>query len=198
MRGARAGRWTILLSSAMMLASASVAFTPRSDAAAAAMIEPARTSVEFTVDAVGWPRTKGRFTSFSGRIAVDLDRPDTSSVAFRVAANSIDVGSDALDRFLRGAAFLDVAHFPDITFASTKVVKIDDKHARISGDLTLRGVARPFAVDVEVAPDQERRQIHLRATGVLHRLEYGLNAGFPAVSNDINLIISTDAEARGS
>jgi polyisoprenoid-binding protein YceI len=197
MRGAPTGHWIAGLP-AIVLALPIYATTPRSVAATATTIDPTHTSIEFTVDAIGWPRTKGRFTSFSGRIAVDLERPDSSSVAFRVAANSIEAGSDALDRFLRGGAFLDAGHFPDITFTSTKVLKIDDTHARISGDLTLHGVARPFTVDVEAERDQDRRQIHLHATGVLHRLEYGLNAGFPAVSNDVNLIISTDAEARGS
>jgi polyisoprenoid-binding protein YceI len=191
-------RWLALLSPAMVLVLAIPGFIPRSNAAAATTIDPSHTRLEFAVEAIGWRRTTGRFTDFSGRIAVDLERPDASSVAFRVAAKSVDVGSDAFDKYLRGDAFFDVAHYPDITFTSTAVLKLDERHARVAGDLTLRGVARPFTVDVEVAPSPDPRRLHLRATGVVHRREYNMSAGFPAISNDVDLIITTDAEANGS
>jgi len=162
-------------------------------AAATTPIEPSRTSVEFVVDGVGWPRTKGRFTAFSGKIAVDLKRPETSSVSFRVAAKSVDVGSPSFDDFLR-ETFFDVAEHPDITFVSSAVEKLDDRHARVTGDLTLRGVTRPFTVNVEVGRAGNQRRLDFRATGIVHRLEFGMNAGFPAISNDVDLIITTGAE----
>jgi polyisoprenoid-binding protein YceI len=179
---------------------AALLFSPLFEAGAAVSpIDPSRTSVEFVVDGVGWPRTKGRFNSFSGRIAVDLQKPEASSVAFLVAAESIDVGSPAFDDYLRGDAFFDVAHFPEITFVSTRVEKLDDRHARVTGDLTLRGVTRPLAVDVEVdgAKGREKSRLRFRATAVVHRLEFGMNAGFPVISNDVDLVIATEAEAGG-
>jgi polyisoprenoid-binding protein YceI len=179
---------------------AALLFSPLFEAGAAvAPIDPSRTSVEFVVDGVGWPRTKGRFNSFSGRIAVDLQKPEASSVVFLVAAESIDVGSPAFDDYLRGDAFFDVAHFPAITFVSTRVEKLDDRHARVIGDLTLRGVTRPLAVDVEVdgAKGREKSRLRFRATAVVHRLEFGMNAGFPVISNDVDLVIATEAEAGG-
>jgi polyisoprenoid-binding protein YceI len=164
-------------------------------AATATSIDPSRTSVEFIVDGVGWPRTKGRFTAFSGKIAVDLRRPEASSVSLRVNAKSIEVGSPSFNDYLRGDAFFDVAQFPEIIFVSTAVEKIDDSHARVSGDLTLRGVTHPFTVDVEIERpgEQNKGRLNFRATGIVHRLEFGMNAGFPAISNDVDLIITTQA-----
>jgi polyisoprenoid-binding protein YceI len=164
--------------------------------AAASSIDPSRTVVEFVVDGVGWPQTHGRFKSFSGRISVDLQRPEASSVTFRVAARSIDVGSTSFEDYLRGDAFFNVAQFPDITFVSTKVEKVDDRHASVTGDLTLRGVTHPFTVNVEIdrSSAHDRGRLRFRATGVLHRLEFGMNGGFPAISNDVDLIIATEAE----
>jgi polyisoprenoid-binding protein YceI len=159
-------------------------------------IDPSSTHVQFLVAAIGWPPTKGSFNSFSGKIAVDLKKPEASSVVFRVAAQSIDVGSASFDAYLRGDAFFDVARYPDITFVSDRVEKVDDHHARVSGDLTLRGVTRPFTVDVAVeSATGERGRLRFRAIGTVHRLEFGMNAGFPAISNDVDLIISTEAEA---
>ncbi|HXW20364.1 MAG TPA: YceI family protein [Roseiarcus sp.] len=184
---------------AAMLAAAGLAISGEQiRAAIAAPIDPSRTSIEFIVDGVGWPRTKGRFTVFSGKITVDLRRPEASGVSFRVAAKSIDVGSSSFADYLRGDAFFDAARYPEITFVSTAVEKIDDRHARVSGDLTLRGVTHPFTVDVEVdhAGAQDNDRLNFRATGTVHRLEFGMNAGFPAISNDVDLIISTEAAAE--
>ncbi len=162
----------------------------------ASSIDPSHTSIEFFVDAIGWPRTKGSFSSFSGRIAVDLSRPDESSVVLKVAAKSVDVGSRSFDDYLCGDAFFDISRYPEISFVSNRVEKLDEHHARVSGDLTLRGVTRPFAVDVAVegAAGGEASRLRFRATGILHRLEFGMNAGFPAISNDVDLVISTEAE----
>jgi polyisoprenoid-binding protein YceI len=189
----------ISLRRAATLALSALLCAPTS-AATTSSIDPGRTSVEFVVDGIGWPRTKGRFNSFSGRIAVDLQRLDASNVVFRVAAKSIDVGSPSFDDYLRGDAFFDVAHFPDITFASNKVEKLDESHARVTGDLTLRGVTRPFTVDVELEGNDKREKglLQFRATGTVHRLEFGMNAGFPAISNDVDLIIATEAKAEAA
>jgi polyisoprenoid-binding protein YceI len=187
-RGLSAGRSMLTLILATMLIPSEGA-----QAVSGTLIDPSRTSVEFIVDGVGWPRTKGRFTAFSGKIAVDLKRPEASSVYFRVAAKSVDVGSPSFDDYLRDA-FFDVADHPDITFVSTSVEKVDDRRARVTGDLTLRGVTRPFTVNVEVGRAANQRRLDFHATGVVHRLEFGMNAGFPAISNDVDLIISTGAE----
>jgi polyisoprenoid-binding protein YceI len=138
------------------------------------------------------------FHAFSGKIAVDLRRPEASNVSFRVGAKSIEVGSPSFDDYLRGDAFFDVAQYPEITFVSTAVEKVANNHARVSGDLTLRGVTHPFTIDVEIerssAPNEDR--LDFRATGIVHRLEFGMNAGFPAIGNDVDLIISTQVPAE--
>src|SRR5271163_4730707 len=83
-------------------------------AAANWRIDPARTHIAFAIDAVGYPRTHGQFRQFAGRISVDLDHPDRSSVAFHVQSQSVDVGSSPFDDYLRSAAFPDTTHYPSI------------------------------------------------------------------------------------
>src|SRR5271157_968411 len=102
-------------------------------------IDPARTQIAFAIDAVGYPRTEGRFRRFEGRIAIDFDRPEKSAVAFHVQSDSVDVGSSSFSDYLTSAAFLDADHFPSIDFVSTSVKRIGDAAVRVSGDLTLLG-----------------------------------------------------------
>ena len=164
------------------------------DAAANWRIDPARTHIAFAIDSVGYPRTRGQFDQFTGRISVDLDHPDRSNVTFHVQSRSVDVGSTPFDDYLRSAAFLDAARFPSIDFVSNSVAKIDDHTVRVTGDLTLLGVTRPLSVDVAV----ERKtagsgaRLAFMAKTSINRLDFGMNSGFPLVSRDVELVISSE------
>ena len=59
---------------AVVAAAACLLLHPLRAGAASWRIDPARTVIAFAIDAVGYPRTEGRFTTFDGRIAVDFDR----------------------------------------------------------------------------------------------------------------------------
>ncbi len=160
-------------------------------------IDPAHTNIGFVVDGVGWPRTKGTFKDFNGKIAIDFDHPAASHVAFQVAAKSVDVGSASFNDYLRTDAFFDVTRYPTITFTSTHVEKVNDHHAQVTGDLTLRGVTHPVVIEVDVnRKDNSDSKVNFRATGIVHRLEFNMNAGFPAISNDVDLVVTTEALAE--
>ena len=164
-------------------------------AAANWTINPSRTHIAFDIDAVGYPRTHGEFHKFEGKIAVDLANAAASRVSFHVASASVDVGSSAFADFIRGPAMLDVQKFPAIDFASTKVEKLDEHRVRVVGDLTLLGVTHPLDVDVDVERQGENGHGRLGfvAKAVIHRLDFGMNSGFPVISNDVDLVISSEA-----
>src|SRR5271166_2274655 len=130
-------------------------------AAAAAnwRIDPARTQIAFAIDAVGYPRTEGKFRRFEGRISIDFEHPDKSGVAFHVQSGSVDVGSASFSDYIRSVAFLDSAKYPSIDFDSTSVQRINDHTVRVSGELTLLGVTRPLSVDVTVARRYPQRLV---------------------------------------
>ncbi len=157
-------------------------------------IDPSRTHIAFAIDAVGYPRTHGQFRLFAGRISVDLDHPDKSKVAFHVQSQSVDVGSTSFDDYLRSVAFLDAARFPSIDFVSSSVEKVDDHTVRVTGELTLLGVTRPLSVDVAVQPERSGGQrLDFLAKTSIDRLAFGMNSGFPLVSRDVELVISSAA-----
>ena len=53
------------------------------------------------------------------------------------------------DGHLRSADFFDAANHPAMTFRSTRVEALPNGHGRLIGDLTIRGVTREVALDVE-------------------------------------------------
>jgi polyisoprenoid-binding protein YceI len=169
----------------------------RAPAAASAnyRIDPARTHIAFAIDAVGYPRTRGEFRQFAGRISVDFDHPDRSNVTFHVQSQSVDVGSPSFDDYLRSTAFLDAAHFPSIDFASNSVEKVNDHTVRVTGDLTLLGVTRPLSVDVAVQHEGSGggERLEFLAKTSIDRLAFGMNSGFPLISREVQLVISSEA-----
>jgi polyisoprenoid-binding protein YceI len=158
-------------------------------------VDPAHTRIIFVIDAVGWPQTKGQFTNFQGKIAIDFDNPHASSVSFKVAANSVDVDSSSFNDFLRGKPFFDVAKYPYISFVSTLVEKADARHAHVTGNLTLLGVTKPVSLDVEV--DRKLagagQRVGFKATGTIDRREFGMNTGYPVISEAVHLTVTTEA-----
>ncbi|MFZ4531718.1 MAG: YceI family protein [Alsobacter sp.] len=157
-------------------------------------IDRDRTQIRFSIDAIGWPTTRGTFRSFSGRIAVDIDNPSRSDVRFEVASGSIDTGSATLDDYIKGAAFLNAARFPTISFVSTDVSKLDDRTARIEGDMTLLGVTRPVALTV-VVQRMAGARVGLAASGIIRRSQFGMVSGQPLILDDINLTVTTETIA---
>jgi polyisoprenoid-binding protein YceI len=175
----------------VLAASAPGDASPRSSWA----IDPARTHISFSIDAIGYPRTEGEFHRFDGHIAIDFEHPDLSRVSFAVETQSVDVGSTSFSDFLRGAAFLDSARFSRIEFASTAVEKIDERDVRVTGDLTMLGVTRPLTVDVEVGrpAGQTRGRLGFTARARIDRLGFGMNSGYPLISRDVDLVVASEA-----
>jgi polyisoprenoid-binding protein YceI len=158
-------------------------------------IDPVGARISFSIDAVGYPTTKGEFGKFEGRIVVDLDHPQQSHVDFRVRAESVDVGSTSFNEYVRSAALLNTARFPDIAFESTSVEKIDDRHAHVLGQLTLLGVTHPLSVAVEIRSEgrQDHPRLGLVAQAKIDRLAFGMNSGFPVISREIDLTVAGEA-----
>ena len=106
----------------------------------------------------------------------------------------IDAGSATLSNALKSAAFFDTARFAEIAFVSTKVEKIDAQTVRVAGELTMLGGYRPLSVDVEVhrqsAPPHA--QFDVTAHTTIDRLEFGMSAGYPLISRDVNLVVASE------
>ena len=175
---------------------AALAFGRSGDASARSnwAIDPARTRISFSIDAIGYPRTEGEFRRFEGHISVDFDHPAQSRVSFHVEAQSIDVGSASFGDYLRSEAFLNAARFKEIVFTSTGVEKIDEHEIRVTGDLTMLGVTQPLTVDVEVSrpAGQSHARLGFTAHAKINRLQFGMNVGFPIISRDVDLQVASE------
>ncbi len=111
-------------------------------------IDPNHSNVAFKVRHLV-SKVGGEFTDFEGTITVDFNNLDVSGAQFSIQAVSLDTRNEDRDNHLRSADFFDVEKFPQITFTSTKVTKIDNDAFAVAGTLTMHGVSKPITLTVD-------------------------------------------------
>lgn len=94
---------------------------------------------------------------------------------------------------MKGPKVLNSAGYPEILFKSTSVRRNGDG-ARVSGDMTIKGVTRPVTLDAAfyrqkgtVAGDLDHLSIHL--TGLVNRSDYGAIGWSDMVADEVRLDI---------
>jgi polyisoprenoid-binding protein YceI len=129
--------------------------------------------------------THGKFTKFGGKINIDREHPEASSVTARIDVRSIDTGIVKRDNHLRSPEFFDVEKFPAIIFKSRSVRKAGPQSGDILGDLTMHGVTRPITLHVKLlgSISNEAKQTRWAVTTE------------PLKRREFNLMFSQSAEA---
>lgn len=111
-------------------------------------IDAAHSLVQFAVRHMLFTTVRGRFTDVQGVIhCEDEADPASASVEAIIAAASIQTGDDTRDAHLRSADFLDAERYPTIIFRSTRVDRRTEDQLQVIGDLTIRDVTRPVALE---------------------------------------------------
>lgn len=107
----------------------------------------AHASITFRIKHLGFSWLTGRFDRFTGTYSYDEKAPEASKVSVEIDTASVSSNHAERDKHLRNADFLDVEKFPKATFVSKKVEPAGDGKAKVTGDLTLRGVTKEIAID---------------------------------------------------
>jgi polyisoprenoid-binding protein YceI len=93
---------------------------------------------------------QGAFERWDGEFQIDREKLENSTIKLTIDAASLNTRVEGRDKHLRGTDFFDVAKYPQITFVSTKVAKVDDSNYTVTGDLTLKGVTKSLDLPVRV------------------------------------------------
>src|SRR6266704_5008962 len=116
-------------------------------------LDPAHTSVQFSVRHLMVSTVRGAFGKVSGTVDVDDKDLTRSKIQASIDAASIDTRIEKRDTHLKSPDFLDVGRYPTIAFASKKIEPGAPGHFKVTGDLTLHGVTREVSLDVEATPE---------------------------------------------
>jgi polyisoprenoid-binding protein YceI len=105
--------------------------------------------VGFRIQHLGFSWMYGRFNDFQGTFTYDQDDPSKNRVTVTIDPASIDTNHAERDKHLRSEDFLHVKKYPEARFAGTKWEPTGEGTARLTGDLTLRGVTKEITLDIE-------------------------------------------------
>src|SRR2546423_12291863 len=119
--------------------------------------------------------THGKFKKFDGKIEIDREHPENSSVTARIDVRSINTGIEKRDNHLRSPEFFNVEKYPEITFKSRSVKQSGAQAGDILGDLTMHGVTKSIILHVKLlSSPNDTNQTRWSVTTELKRHEFNL------------------------
>ena len=142
-------------------------------------IDPVHSSVEFSLDYMGFSTYRTGFRNLEGSLEFDPARPAAASVDASIPVASVDVTNERLMGRLMDADLLGGKDHPTITFRSTRVEALDPTHWKVTGDLTIHGVSRPVALDTRylgqaMHPFSKKIAAGFRAETAIDRRDFGV------------------------
>jgi polyisoprenoid-binding protein YceI len=186
-----------------LLALSSLFLSPALALAGTWDIDPAHSTVEFSVRHMMVTTVKGQFQKVKGTVELDEKDPNKSTVEVSIETASIDTREAKRDAHLKSPDFFDAAKFPTLTFKSTKIEKAGKGKFKLTGDLSMHGITKSVVLAVEgpsasIKDPYGRTVRGVMATGKLDRKDWGmtwnkaLDSGGFVVSDEVKLDINAE------
>jgi polyisoprenoid-binding protein YceI len=173
------------------LTAAAFLLLPQANAADTYKIDPAHSSLGFSVRHMGVSNVKGHFDEFTGSLVLDNGAIKEASATIQV--KSVNTGIERRDNHLRTADFFDAANHPEMTFKTRSIEKSGDQTILI-GDFTMRGVTKelrlPVTLSGPIKDPQGHNRIGLEAKTTLNRKDFGMK--FNAVMETGGLMVGDE------
>jgi polyisoprenoid-binding protein YceI len=113
-------------------------------------LDPAHSSVEFSVKHMMMTTVRGRFKEVIATLVGDEEHPDGCRVEVDIQVASVDTGSPDRDAHLRSADFFDADAHPVITFQGRRIegtAKSEGDRFKLIGDLMIRNTSMEIVLD---------------------------------------------------
>ncbi len=162
-------------------------------------LDPVHTRVLFAIDHAGFSQALGTVSGSEG--VLDFDPQDWAAARLDVAVpiTRLDLGEGKWNQATLARNLLDGERFPQARFVSSRVEPIDANHARVFGQLSLRGVSREVVLDVTLNTLKRhplppfRRTAGFSATTTLSRADFGISAWPSVIGDRVELRIEAEA-----
>ncbi len=158
-------------------------------------VDPAHSSVVFSIKHNGVTNFYGAFKEISGTVNFDAADASKSVVEMTVPVESVDTRNEKRDQHLKSPDFFNAKQFPAITFKSTKIEGSGESY-KISGDLTMHGVTKPITVDFKRGADGKGQGGKSVGGGearfTIKRSDYDMKFMVGPLGDEVNIILSLE------
>ena len=167
------------------------------------VIDASHSSVTFKVRHMMVANVRGEFAALEGSAKVDRENPKNLQFEATIDVASINTRDAKRDGHLRSADFFAVEKYPKMTFKSKRSKKVGKNKYKVWGDLTMRGVTKEVALDVEsdmreVTDPWGNTKMGATATTTINRQDFGvswnktLDKGGLLVGDDVQITIDVE------
>jgi polyisoprenoid-binding protein YceI len=132
----------------------------------------------------------GKFKKFSGSVSLPGNNFAEARFAFDIETDSLHADNEKLTAYLKSSECFDVHAYPTIRFVSSRIRVLSgdgfETHL-ILGELTSHGVTKRVGIPVQaiVTPSG----LTLIGTLVVHRNDFGMNAGDKVLDDDVTIML---------
>ena len=142
------------------------------------VVDPAHSEIQFKVKHLMITTVTGYFRKYDLEVESENDDFTTaSSIVFAADIESIETNNSQRDTHLKSADFFAVEQYKQLRFTGKKFEKAGDEY-KLTGDLTIRGTARPITLTVEfagiVVDPYGQTKAGFMVDGKVSRREFGL------------------------
>jgi polyisoprenoid-binding protein YceI len=157
-------------------------------------IDGAHSSVAFGIKHSDLNFVYGLFSNISGHFAVD----ESGDVDVTINADSIYTGVEGRDNHLKSPDFFNARQFPEISFKSSEISKVDDDTYELKGELTMLGMTKPVTAKCTMATGTGRggdEKGGLVTSFSVKRSDFKLG-GPGGVSDEVKVMVSLQGTAE--
>lgn len=160
-------------------------------------VDPGHSTVLFKVRLHSVANFYGRVNAPQGTFLL-TDDPAQSHVEITIETKNIDGGLKTRNQYLAGVDFFNAREYPQATFASTSIKRIDETSFEASGSFTMRGKTIPLTVTLAEYAEADMGRLGYRAgfeaRFTVNRSEFGMTAHLDdgQLGDDVEIIVAID------
>lgn len=160
-------------------------------------VDPTHSEVQFKVKHLMITNVTGNFAEFNATATTEGEDFSTAQLEFSAPIESISTNNAQRDGHLKSGDFFDAEKYPELTFKSTKIERVNDDTYNVYGDFQIKGITKEAKLNVELGGITKdpygNTKAGLSISGKINRNDYGLTwntaleTGGVMVSEDVRL-----------
>ena len=165
------------------------------------VLDPVHCMANFRVQHMGAGMFWGRFNDVTGKVVAADEGGVPVSFDVSIAVDSIDTGTEKLDRTLMGPNFFDGKEFKTISFRSETITPVPGEKAKwtVTGDVSMLGITKPVSAVVEltgVNGNSVMRKAGYEAIFSVKRSDFGMSWGVEngALGDQVDLVVGLEGD----
>jgi polyisoprenoid-binding protein YceI len=159
-------------------------------------IDPIHSEVKFKVKHLVISTVTGNFNTFSGTLQAEKEDFSDAKISFEADVDSIDTNNAQRDGHLKSADFFLSTDHPKLTFVSKNIERKSGNDYVVTGDLSIRGIAKEIKLDVvyngTILGFGNQPVAGFEITGKVNRKDFGMT--FDALTEAGGIIVSEEVK----